>query len=56
MKKMIFAIGLALTLVSCGGSATTQNDSSADSTTVISVDTAIGTQVDSTAVDSVKKD
>jgi hypothetical protein len=53
MKKMIFAIGLAVSLVSCGGSATTQNDSSADSTTV---ETAIGTEVDSTKVDSVKID
>lgn len=56
MKKMIFAIGLAVSLVSCGGSATTQNDSTTDSTSAASADTTIGTKVDSSKVDSVKID
>jgi hypothetical protein len=56
MKKMIFAIGLAVSLASCGGSEATQNDSATDSTSAILADTTIGTNVDSTVVDSVKID
>jgi hypothetical protein len=56
MKKAIFAIGLVVSLASCGGSTTTQNDSTSDSATVISTDTSVGTVVDSVKVDSVKVD
>lgn len=56
MKKAIFAIGLVVSLASCGGSATTQNDSATDSITEIKADTTVGTKVDSLMVDSVKTD
>jgi ABC-type glycerol-3-phosphate transport system substrate-binding protein len=55
MKNLIFAIALVVTLASCGGSTTTQNDSATDSTTVQTTDTTTGTKVDTTlTVDSVK--
>lgn len=56
MKKVILAIGLAVSLASCGGSATTQNDSSTDSTSVIASDSTGGTKVGEAKSDSVKVD
>jgi hypothetical protein len=54
MKKVIFAIGLVISLASCGG-ATSQTDTTTDSTTLSKADTSVGTKVDSLKVDSVKE-
>jgi hypothetical protein len=48
MKKLIFAIGLVVLLASCGGASTKQNDSTSDSISVVTLDTTVGTVVDST--------
>lgn len=54
MKKIIFAIGVVVALASCGGQNDTQENTKTDSTAVVSKDTAAGTVVDSTKVDTTK--
>ena len=56
MKNLIFAIAILVSLASCGGASTTQNDSTSDSLTTVTGDSTVGMKVDTLAVDSVKVD
>ena len=54
MKKVIFAIGLVVSLASCSGTGKGEATVASDSTVTVAVDSAAIPLNDSTAVDSIK--
>lgn len=53
MKKVIFVIGLAVTLASCASDSASTEATGTDTLAVSTTDSTVGTQVDTVKIDSV---